>query len=475
MKRTIYHRYLILSALVLLLVQNVHVYSQEAATLYWMQGIPQSTFMNPAIQPLPDVFVGLPALSSVYLGFANSGFAVYDVLKKDYNTRLYIDETGLLEKLKDNNRLMVDFSTGLFSFGFRTKRNSYYTFSINERFESRIGYPRDLIQMIIEGNDPQSGNSHMRFDGLGTDATHFREYGISYSRMISEKLTIGLRPKLLQGLSNINFSKTHLDLYTHPGNYNLTLAADMLINTSLPFQLIPLESFEDFDFNIEEYGVARYLTNFSNIGFAADAGLLFNATDWLSMALSVRDLGYIRWKSGVENFAVTGEATFKGFRYGDLNPDDEDNSQNHLVTRMVDSIIDLFDTRETTQTFTTLMTPKIYASAAFRISPVHSIAFTGRGDFYNSTLSPSFTASYNVQPVRRFGFSLSWSSIHGNYKNFGFGFHTNLFPLQFYLVSDNVFAAMQPHTLQNINILAGMNIVVFSKKRKNQAEPSLRW
>jgi hypothetical protein len=449
------------------------ILAQSSRTLYWMQGIPQSTFLNPAIQPLADVYVGLPAISSFYTGFSNSGFSIEDVLKKDFNSRLYIDDSGLLQQLKDKNSLIADVSNTFFSFGFRTKRGSYYTLSVNERVEGNLGYPGDILRMVIEGNDPTKDNSDLMFSGLGLDASHYREYGISYSRNLSEKLTFGIKAKLLQGLGNIDFSRSNLNLYTDPDNFNLLLAADLMANTSIPIRLAPLIKDDESDYQEEEFDPISYLTNFGNTGFAADAGFLYNMTERFSLALSVRDLGYINWNTNIENLALSGEALFQGFKFADLNQDEDD--ERGLMGRVLDSLIDLFEFQETANAYRLMMSPKFYASAAFKLSSRQKLAVLARGDLHKGTLSPSFTASYNVQPLRRLGFSLSWSMIHGNYQNFGFGLHTNFFPLQFYILSDNIFAAMQPHTLQNFNLQFGLNIVAFSNKRKAQAEPSVRW
>jgi hypothetical protein len=472
MKRYSFPDIIKIVTLIFMIIMATHATAQENRTLYWMQGIPQSTYSNPAMQPLGDVYVGFPVLSSVYFGFTNTGFALKDVLKKDQNARLYIDEQSLLRRLSTNNYLISDYNHDLISFGFRTRQESFYHFNISDRIESYVGYPRDLLRLIIEGNDPVMGNPVTSLNRLYTDFNHFREYGIGYSRKIDEQWTLGVKAKYLQGLANINFRRHNLELTTHPVNYHLLLQADMMINTSLPFNLAPIDSLGSLNFDMGEYGYGKYATNFKNAGFAADLGAMYQINEQFTLAMSIKDLGFIRWRSGAENFTVAGMADFKGFRYNDFNNEEE--NDNNLFKQIFDSILDLFDRQETANAYTLMMSPKIYASAAYAITPAHRFALLGKGDIYKGRLLPSVTASYNYQPIRRFGASLSWSMIYNNFSNMGLGFHTNLGPVQLYMVTDNLITSMRPHTAQNIYFQFGINIVTF-KRQKDLTAPSLRW
>lgn len=445
--------------------------AQQYQTLYWMQGIPQSSYANPALQPLPNYYVGFPGLSSVYSGFYNTGFAVKDLLRQNADGSLYIDDQNMLSKLKNRNFLVSDINLDILSFGFRFQDINYFSFNISERVETRFGYSRDFMRLIIEGNDGfrQEGVA-AQIGSPSFDFSHFREFGVGFSRKWTDELTAGVRAKVLQGMSNINFEKTELSLFTGPDNYELLLNTNLLINKSFPFTLAPLEDIGDNDFEFVDDDLQNYLTQTANMGFAIDLGAAYELNEQFTFAASIRDLGFINWKRDAENFRVNGDVEFKGLDFNEVFGSDNNDTDFEEIT---DSIIDLFNLQETTNAYTLMMGPKFFISAAYNLTPMHKFALLGRGELFAGDFYPSLTASYNFQPINRFGSTLSYSIIHGNFHNLGLGFHVNIWPVQLYVVADNYIPALQPHTFQTFNIHFGLNIAAgFTAK---QPDPSYRW
>ncbi len=445
--------------------------AQQYHTLYWMQGIPQSSYANPALQPLPNYYAGFPGLSSVYTGFYNTGFAARDLLRQNADGSLYIDDQNMLSKLKNRNYLIADMNLDILGFGFRFKDDNYLSFNISERIETRFGYSGDFMRLLIEGNDAfrQEGVA-AQIGSPSFDVSHFREYGVGFSRKWTNELTFGLRAKVLQGLSNINFEKTELSLFTGPDNYELLLNTNLLINKSFPFTLAPLEDIGDNDFEFEDNDLVNYLTQTTNMGFALDLGASYVLNEQFTFAASIRDLGFIKWKRDAENFRVNGEVEFKGLDFNEVFGSDNDTDFEEIT----DSIIDLFNLQETANAYTLMMAPKFFISAAYNLTPKHKFALLGRGEIFAGDFYPSFTASYNFQPINRFGSTLSYSVIHGNFHNLGLGFHVNIWPVQIYMVADNYFPALQPHTFQTFNIHFGLNIAAGFTPREGP-KPIIRW
>ncbi len=464
-------------SLLFLLLISLQMQAQQYNTLYWMQGIPQSNYANPALQPIGNYYIGFPAASSVYGSFYNTGFAPKDLLKKDQQGSLYIDDQSLINSLKNNNHLISDFNFGIISFGFRTKGKNYFSFNINERVENRIGYPKDLFKIALEGNDAYMQSvTTAQFGALGLDFNHFREIGIGFSRSWTENLTIGIRAKALQGMANVSFAESSLGLFTGQDNYQMLLNANLLVNTSLPFTLAPLEDLDpDTAFDLDEEDMINYVLNTGNPGFAVDIGAQYVILDKIFLAASITDLGFISWNSNVENFTLNGDFEFKGLDLNDLFLGDDEEGDDDPFDGYLDSIINLFDRQETNLNYRNPLSTKVFLSAAYGFTPMHKIAVLGRGEIFNGQLFPSFTLSYNFQPINRFGSTFSYSIIHGNFHNIGFGMHINILPLQIYVVTDNLFWAMQPHTLQNFNIQVGVNITGGFTRKNDTSAPIFRW
>ncbi|NLM92882.1 MAG: hypothetical protein GX168_08050 [Bacteroidales bacterium] len=466
-------RYLFTLALPLILIflAQGKSYGQYYNTLYWLQGIPQSTYSNPALMPQASIFIGMPGLSSIYAGVGNSGFALRDILRKDGNDEFYWDEDHLLSKLGKHEYMDGDASLEVLSFGFRAKRN-YLTFSLTDHAGARFGYPHDFLLLLFKGNDQfMQENRPGNFDGLGFDYAHYREYAMSFSREITDRFYAGIRLKALHGLSSVWFERSDLSLKTAPDTYDLLLDAKLLVNISSPLPFSPLDSLdEDFEFDPDIYD---YMTNTGNLGGGIDFGLSFKATDNLTLAFSANDLGTIHWKQGVENFEMQGEFEFEGIELEEFFSGDEE--EGDAFDNLLDSLKSVFDISESNRSFRQVLPAKLYASVAYDLSPRHKLALLNRTEIYKGQWYPSFTLSYNVKPIHAFSLALSYSVIHWNYTNLGVGFNLNLGPLQLYLVSNNFFGAIQPHTLQATTLHAGLNWVFSYRPRKEQVAPMFSW
>ncbi len=455
------------------------VKAQLYNTIYWMQGIPQASYSNPALQPNAGFYLGFPGISSLYVGFNHSGFAPQDLIKKNENgSSLFIDEQSMLDKLDRNNFLSFDFQTDILGFGFRSKKD-YFSFNITERVGTHLGYSRDFVRLLADGNDyflqqsiQQGEEIPAELGRISLDAIHYREFGIGYSRQWNDWLTAGIRAKALQGMGNVFFEKTDLKLTTRDNNYELLLNADLLVNTSIFFELSPLDSIgNETYFEVEEEDIINYLTNTQNLGLAIDLGASFRLSDKFTLAFSLVDLGLIDWKSDVENFRMRGEFEFTGIDFNDFFGSENGSGFEQLT----DSILDIFDVEETTNAYRTMLPPKLFVSAAFSPGRKHKFALLGRGEYLAGTIYPSFTASYNLQVAPMLGTSVSYSVIHWNYNNVGFGLHLNLGPLQFYTVVDNFLGGLRPHTIQTATVHFGLNIVTHYRKKVDPAAPSFRW
>src|SRR5690625_4892024 len=84
-------------------------YGQQDLSLVFLKEVGQHNFANPAFQPEYQVNVGLPILSSNYIGLSNSGFSYNDVISKE-NGLLYLNLDNLIGTLDDKNYFEADAS-----------------------------------------------------------------------------------------------------------------------------------------------------------------------------------------------------------------------------------------------------------------------------------------------------------------------------------------------------------------------------
>ena len=467
--------------------------AQEYNTIYWMQGIPQSAFSNPAHQLDAGIYIGTPGASSIYAGFGNSGFKFSDMLRKDNSGQMYWDEDNMLSKLSTKNLMYSDVQVEILTFGFRLHDDNYIHFNYSQKMGMQAGYPKDLFLLGLKGNNyflENTENGEANFDALRLNLMQYSEYGIGYSRKLNEQFDVGARVKFLFGHANARLTANDFRFVTNPETFAINLHADVTLNTSLPVEIgaieidseddngsDPLEGFDDYEFDPVEY-----LLNFRNFGLAGDLGVIYNFDYNLTFALSIVDLGYIKWKNNAGNHNLTGEVFFDGidvenlFEYGGLGEhvDDEENG-NDEDSDLFDEMLDNVEVNHSSNPYSFMLSPKIYLSAKYDIADWHSVSFLTRGIIVDSKIHPSFTLAYNIQPIKPIGFTLSYSVIHGNFTNIGFGMHLNLYPFQLYIIADNTFPGIQPHTTQLANVHLGINWVIGYRDKGDPAKPIHRW
>ena len=96
-----------------------HAKAQQNYTLYNMNSISQSIYCNPSVFPVNNVNIGLPGLSSNYIGVTNTAFRYHDLIYKRPDDSLVFDMNNAISKMADNNYLLAHAQIDILSVGFR--------------------------------------------------------------------------------------------------------------------------------------------------------------------------------------------------------------------------------------------------------------------------------------------------------------------------------------------------------------------
>lgn len=471
--------------IIAILLGIMHLSAQDSQTLYYMNRVPQSTFMNPAIQPKCNFFLGLPVVSSLQLGVGNNKLELTDIILKHPTedsiiTFLHpdanINTKDFLSNFDDNNFVYQDFTTDLLSFGFRTG-SLYFTFNISEKFSAAINYPKDLMVLALEGNTPFI-NRNANFNNFGINSTFYREYGLGVSKQFGKNLSVGARFKVLFGHTNVssNFDDNKLSMYS--SRDSLYLNADMVINTSSP--LIATNNSEG---NFNGFDTPSYIENsetdslidlalaHNNMGLGIDLGVYYQPLEKLSLSLSVIDLGYINWDAkDVTKLELNGNYAFKGVDVS--NEIGNTNEEADPFEDMLDSLENSFTVSNSAKSYRTTLGAKVYVGASYIVSKKFDLSFLSRSYFYNSNVNQAFTFSANTH-MRGLSASISYSILNGTYNNIGFGLALGGAPLQLYVISDNASAAIWGHKTSSFNLRFGLNIAFGCRQKKKSEDTPL--
>jgi hypothetical protein len=455
MFRTGIVRKIIYSAVILisLFIQQT-VYAQQDFILYNMQAVPQRMYDNPAFRPSDSaIFIGLPVLSSQYLSLSNSGFKYSDLIKHDpTNDSLYADVNNMLSKLAKQNYISFDYHVDILSFGFPVEKN-YFSFSVTEKIDFRLSYSQAFMNFIWNGNGAYLGQAINLSPGI--DFTHYRDYGLGWSREISDKLTIGIKLNYLYGMENVSTVNPDVSIYTDPNNFDITAQSSLLINTAG----VNSNSFDNFN-------IGNYLFKKNNNGASIDFGVSYKPNDRLTFSASVVDLGFITWNNGVTNYESNNPGasfTYQGINLNDIIDNSSFQLGNELQT-IGDSVEKIFKIDTLHHSYSTMLATQMYLSANYNITKKSNVALLFYGQLFDNTIYPGVTLSYNQQLGRWLTASASYSIYNRSYNNIGLGLSLNAGAFQFYIVSDNALGILYPQNTQNLMIHFGFNLTFRHKK-----------
>ncbi|MFP5041959.1 DUF5723 family protein [Parasediminibacterium sp. JCM 36343] len=420
-------------------------YAQEVLTLYNMKSLPQAMYQNPGKMPQTKINISLPVISSTSVGYTNNGFTLSDLIeKRGPNDSLYLTADNMLSKLKDTkNLLATSVATDIFGVGFRVKQN-YYSFSARVKSDIALSYSKDMMVFLLKGNTAFLGKE-ANFE-LKANSSTYMEYGLGFTHLTKdEKLSYGVKVKLLSGIANVNTERAHISVSTDSLDYGMKTTPDILINSSL----IDTGSIANDAVSKNIFG--------PNKGFGIDLGAEYKINDKFTVSASVIDLGFINWSGNVSNyrsnpnnpsFTFTGYDLKSFFNGSDLQP--------HLDS-ISDSLKNTFYPLKSTNSYSTKLNTKLFAGVTYQITNDLTAGLLLYGKFVNDNFYSGLAISLNEAVGKWLNVSGSCSIANGT-SNFGLGASLNLLPVQIYAISDNIFALGQVDHTHNTNAHVGINL-----------------
>ncbi len=439
--------------------------AQHSQTLYYMQRLPQSTHMNPAIQPACNVYIGLPAINSVQLSAGNDRLTLADVIMKHPTQDSLItflhpmaNKDAFLDNLKAKNSIFEQLHINLFYLGFRVK-DWYFGFNISERQQMQFTYPKDLVTLALKGNDPFE-NDLMDLSALNTQVMYFREYGLAVSKQVGADWTFGVRPKLLFGKGYVDTEIEDMSVYW--GTDSVRINGDARVNISAPVD-IKRDTDGNFDGFEERSDIDAmdYALSSNNMGFAIDLGATYNY-DRFNFSASIVDLGFIKWKDDVNQLSVDGTFDYTGV---DVSSEFDDQIEGDPAEDLLDSLENEFTVSDQSTSFSKGIGTKFYAGANYKLTERVDVGFLSRTRVWDGKVNQAFTLSANTRPLRGLAFSLSYSIMDGTYNNIGAGLILGGAPFQLYIMSDNFSAGLWGHETSAFNFRFGLNLAFGCKKK----------
>lgn len=421
--------------------------AQSETNLGHLRNVYQSSYVDPANYTDHRLSIGLPGISSVYLGFANTGFAVKNFLDDENR----IDGDKLLKSLRNKNYLFVGADIDLLHIEAKIK-NYHWSFYSRERLDLRFGYPEDLFELPLRGNGAFVG-SEIDFGGLALDAIHYNEIGIGWTmsgfKTIHGPVIWGGKIKLLTGRANIRTTETDATIAISEDIYEHSVSGDLNILTSgVPYDVSTGET--NFD-------PMSYFLGFQNLGLGLDLGAAIQLDEDLKIWGSMTDLGYIRWKANPQGLSANANLYVGGW---DIAADLLGDSSSLSTDLLVDSLQNSFDLDTVQdQKYTTMTTTRFNIGADYKITDKIEATATFNCFPYRG-LRCAFALGLYYEPWRFLNISLVNTIQYKTLINPGLGLVIKPGPAQIYLVSDNIlWAAFNPYASRAVNLRFGINLV----------------
>ena len=424
----------------------------------------------------------------------------------------FYTKPDFMNRLKDNNKLNVNFSTEILSAGWYKGKN-FWSFNIGLRTDIGANLTKNMFTFLNEMETVEENwrNSNYDISGQQLNINAYTEVGLGLSRQINSRLTVGARVKALLGIGNMELKLNRVamsanlpsdqqinqwssesywnsmtpsqaaqaaqELKDKFNNYHANLTVGAELKSS--FKGLELQEEEgkdyvtDFDFDSGKLGIAGY-------GFGIDLGASYKILDNLTVSASVLDLGFISWSKSSTKIASANPdpIDIKGSTYANMvdpnNPNTVMNAVNQLqndaqgyMDRVTNGDVLDYD----------MLQLEVSDAKESRKSRLASILVLGAEyGFFNNKLAvgvlsttrfvqpdalTELTFSANYRPKSWFNVALSYSAIQSAGKSFGLGL--KLGPL--FVGTDYMFLGKNSNS---VNGFVGVSIPLGGRKASKE-------
>jgi hypothetical protein len=448
------------AVLICLLFTQAH--AQKNYSFIGFQCLPQAHSFNPALNANNKVYINF-GLGSHSLGFTHSGFRLNDlIVARPQDDSLTFDVANALSKTKDLNYMDFNVKSELLALGINSGKR-YFSFTASFRFDLSFAYTHDFMQLLIEGNGQDLLGQRASLDDMGLNANTYLEFALGYNQKIGKRWKVGGRYKLLSGIANVSTIKSRLGLTTDEETYALTLDGEVDIRSSNAYAFIPQEGSVTPDLQ----NVLAGIKGFGNMGHSLDLGATFDATEKLKLQASVLDLGFITWKTNVQNYRRDDiEFTFEGVELrqaiGDTN----------YLDNLQDSISEVFKFENDKESYTRALPMRIIIGGNYSFNNVLSTGVYYFSDFSNTNYRPSIVLTGSFKLSQIFFINTNYMATTNSFLNFGAGFAIKLLGIETFVTTDNLLGLLNPGAARNAHVAAGFNLV-FGKHREEKEKQDI--
>ena len=495
----------------IMLVCTLSANAQFLRTSYFMEGTHYRQQLNPALTPTKGYF-NLPVIGAVNATVGSTSLGYQDIIDIIDDGDDFYTKPDFMNRLKDNKKLNVNFSTEILSAGWYKGKN-FWSFNIGLRTDIGANLTKNMFTFLNEMETVEENwrNSNYDISGQQLNINAYTEIGLGLSRQINSRLTVGARVKALLGIGNMELKLNRVamsanlpsdqqinqwssesywnsmspsqaaqaaqELKDKFNNYHANLTVGAELKSS--FKGLELQEEEgkdyvtDFDFDSGKLGIAGY-------GFGIDLGASYKILDNLTVSASVLDLGFISWSKSSTKIASANPdpIDIKGSTYANMVDPNNPNTVMNAVNQLQNDAQGYMDrvTNGDVLDYDMLQLEVSDAKESRKSRLASTLVLGAEYGFFNNKLAvgvlsttrfvqpdalTELTFSANYRPKSWFNVALSYSAIQSAGKSFGLGL--KLGPL--FVGTDYMFLGKNSNS---VNGFVGVSIPLGGRKASKE-------
>jgi hypothetical protein len=374
----------------------------------------------------------------------NSGFSMNEIDdfannldNENYNPDEFVKSIG------DYNLFTGEASMNVASFGFKLKEKGYLSFLVTMNSLLINKASSDIAYILADLNNLSPEDFPIVVDDISLDGNAYLNFGVTYSRIINEHLTLGITPRINFNQAGIKTSNLYYKVDLNESGmdsfeegYDKTFSGEAQLG--LPAEINP----EAVD-NGELVGGVNLLPDnwqeditfgsiLKNKSLMVDIGATYEIDKWTFSA----------------SFLNIGASVFQTNGYDLIGNNDK------VLVNEVDKVKIGIPT-------------KFYAGAMRQFSPKWNYALLFNNNFYSSGSVATATASLNGYVGSGLSTSISYTAGY-KYDNLGIGLRFRFLPgTDLYFVTDNIIQAFNYKNAYRLTVAAGMNISIGVKDKSS--------
>ncbi len=444
--------------------------------------------LNPAM--MPDQRFYFSVMGNFAMDFGNKSISFSDVVKNvNGKSVLFLDKSingtdekkgqkDFLDALGKKFHIFANTYIDILDFGFRMGDKSFLGFSVGAKIGTNTMIPKAFFETIL-GGMKKDEPFNLDAGSLYFDLYGYAEAGVTFAHQFGDKLNLGVTGKYLWGGANI---KTNFDDIKISGSMEeWTMKGNAEIMASFP-GLVAYEKNGKLKIenDLDDDGNEITWRDFKgNKGFALDFGGTYKLFDKLTLAASIKDLGFIRYTNDVAKIHMKKDKdfTYRGAKFKQDDKRDENGARESGeldFKEYEDEFEETFTTSDDNK-FAQALNTKIYLGASWEPIKIIGFGFLSKTTFAHKKAWQEFSASANFHPIRLLSINGMYSMMDGSWHALGLGVNLNLGPLNIFAACDNIPVhygkivddnIIFPDKLTSTRINVGLGLVIGSKEHQ---------